>query len=92
MRPIYDDFYEELKKVIKKLLPPQLHQYRNYYIYMSFLISHVFTIGCAYYDGKIYKPKDDTELSRMTLSITVSDRQKINENKNFVLLYRSSDV
>ena len=92
MRPVYNNFFGDIKREIKTLLPHQLHQYRNYSLYLSFLVCHVVTIGFAYYDGKIYKPKDEIELSRMTLSITISDGQEIQDNKNFILLFRSSEI
>ena len=74
---IFEEMYNDLKSVIygifakiEKLcradLPKHLESYLNYHIYMTFYDALKTTTGFAYYDGKIYDPKDEIECGLLT--------------------------
>jgi DNA-binding CsgD family transcriptional regulator len=77
---IFAEIYEEMKDEIYKIfveiqklcranLPKHLDFYTNYHIYMSFYSAIEITTGFAYYDGKLYDPKDDVECGLLTLQV-----------------------
>ena len=77
---IFDEMYNDLKSVIYSIfaeiekfcradLPKHLEGYLNYHIYMTFHDALKITTGFAYYDGKIYEPKDEIECGLLTFHV-----------------------
>ena len=77
---IFDEMYNELKNVIYNIfaeiekfcltdLPKHLESYLNYHIYMTFYDALKITTGFAYYDGKIYDPKDEIECGLLAFHV-----------------------
>jgi len=58
-----------LEKFCRTDLPKHLDFYTNYHIYMAFYNAIFLTTGFAYYDGKIYHPKDDIECGLLTFQV-----------------------
>ena len=59
--------FAEIEKLCRVNLPKHLDFYINYHIYMTFYRAIELTTGFAYYDGKLYDPKDDVECGLLTL-------------------------
>jgi DNA-binding CsgD family transcriptional regulator len=77
---VYEEIYNELKGVIYNLyaemekfcrgdLPAHLEFYLNYHIYMTFYNAGRIITGFAFYDGKIYEPKDEIECGLLTFHV-----------------------
>lgn len=64
---------EEIEKLCRANLPKHLDYYLNYHIYMTFYSAMVMTTGFAYYDGKLYDPKDDVECGLLTFQVIKKD-------------------
>jgi len=61
--------FAEIEKLCRNILPKHLDFYTNYHIYMSFYSAIEITTGFAYYDGKLYNPKDEIECGLLTLQV-----------------------
>jgi hypothetical protein len=70
----------------RDILPKQLEGFLNYVAYFSFMLSHLYTTGFAYYDEILYRPKDMKECTLLTLSLTISDKPVSFEQKYHVNL------
>ena len=77
---VFDEIYNDLKSVIYDIfakiekfcradLPRRLEAYLNYHIFMTFYEALAITTGFAYYDGKIYDPKDEIECGLLTFHV-----------------------
>ena len=80
LQNIFAEIYEEIKdetyKVFNEIenllhadLPKQLDFYKNYHIYMTFYNAIPIITGFAYYDGKIYDPKDEAECGLLAFQV-----------------------
>ena len=67
------EIFSEIEKLCRADLPKHLDFYINYHIYMAFYNAHVLTTGFAYYDGKLYEPKDETECGLLTFQVIKND-------------------
>ena len=92
IKPSIQEIYKDLCKMCKKTLPSNLQKYNEYAEFLSLLVNHAFTLGFAYCDGKIYKPKNNAEWSLLTLSMLITDDVHINDNKNYSILLRATDI
>ncbi|MCL2064743.1 MAG: sigma-70 family RNA polymerase sigma factor [Candidatus Cloacimonetes bacterium] len=72
----FTNLKNDLQKECKAILPDQLSSSLGYYIYFGMMFSHIFTTGFAYYDGKLYQPKNENETLVLTVNITTNDEQK----------------
>jgi hypothetical protein len=64
------EIFTKLEKMCKENLPKHLEYYVNYEVYMAFNDAHVMTTGFAFYDGRLYDPKDKEECGLLTFQIT----------------------
>jgi RNA polymerase sigma factor (sigma-70 family) len=74
MKSEFSHLHNDLYKRCKDILPKQLGNYYSYISYFSLLFSHIFSTGFAYYDGKLYKPKNETDCTLLTLNMTLSNK------------------
>jgi len=83
MKPYLNKLYSDIDKICKSTIPSQLHADLKYYSYFAMMFSHLFTIGFAYYDGKIYKPQNAYDALCLTVNITKKD--KTYENEKYIV-------
>ena len=80
LQNIFEEIYEEIKDETHKVfdeienllradLPKHLDFYKNYHIYMTFYNAIQIVTGFAYYDGKIYDPKDEPECGLLAFQV-----------------------
>jgi len=60
---------KDVKKVIEQVLPPQLCFFKEYCLYNYLFRSNFYTTGFAFYDKKLYIPKNEKECSLLTLGV-----------------------
>jgi len=65
------EFYHEMRKMCKEVLPKQVDDYLDWISLQCIGESAFFTTGFAFYDGKLFVPKDKDDFTLMTLSVTV---------------------
>jgi len=78
--------YLELRKMCKAHLPKQLNGFIDFVSYLSLSLSNFFTMGFAYYDGKLYIPENTNDYTLLTLNVTVSDKPENRTHKRSVIL------
>jgi DNA-binding CsgD family transcriptional regulator len=80
LKDVFGEIYEEIKdetysvfaeieKLLRADLPKHLAFYANYHIYRTFCNAIPIITGFAYYDGKIYDPKDEAECGLLTFQV-----------------------
>ncbi|MCL2063969.1 MAG: RNA polymerase sigma factor [Candidatus Cloacimonetes bacterium] len=91
MKAKFISLKKDLQKECKAILPEQLTQKSigtidstknlGYYTYFALMFSHIFTTGFAYYDGKLYQPKNENETLVLTVNITTKEEKTNNKPK-----------
>jgi len=71
IKPEVYKIYDEIEKICREDLPAHLDFYINYHIYMTFYRAIKIITGFAYYDGKLYVPKDDAECGLLTFQAII---------------------
>jgi len=86
MKSRYGSIYFDIRKMCRACLPIQLDNYLDFISYFCLKYSHLFFTGFAFYDGKLFKPRNATDYTLQTLSMTISDEPIENIQKSTVKL------
>jgi hypothetical protein len=71
MKDELDDLIKDIKAIYNEIQPKHLENYTDYNIFIAALRCLCLTIEFAFYDGKLYKPKNEKECVLLTLGVTV---------------------
>jgi len=74
LKPSLSNLYMDIRKMCKDCLPKQLGGYLDFISYFCLKYGHLFITGFAFYDKKLFIPKDTNDFTMLTLSITVAEK------------------